>query len=552
MRWWMLVLALVVPGAGLADGMAWGKGFTPALRETHQLAVIGLTESTADVSMFIAIEGIPAGQELTYVLPFWSAPVGFAMAEDEASNFRGRYVEPAHQEVERMQRLAAHRASRNVLQSAAPVGMGVAGLLISAVAGPRLMSAREKGRMPGTLSAPGGLLPYAVHTTPHARAELYRIGTQDLQQLLRQSGLPGKYLQPLAKYKTPYLAVMRLKGLAPAGDQHEAHPATAKIRDRSLSYTWGPDGRPTSGKRGFHAPPKPIKTRQTGMSSRGVRYHFTHQLAGMQYTYPLGTGAAWPQPIPTTEVYLTCPPRLAMQVSAPVEGEKMDWLRFSREASQLNYYRTVLPDKLRDTPETKQEMAALLTARTASMIEKQPQRPFAWHIAYLESNPAEDIRVQLTPRAAPWRFALADAFTVSWVATTACILLYLLAWGFTFRLVIRRRWLRAGSPDTLLGHGLETFYKAQVIVPVVIWSVGIVVYRISNLSEYYYDPPSVWAAIPLLLFGVGCTLAAIIVYARRPGDWRKWLTVTSCLVSTLLYAALAGGLYGLVWWCERV
>ena len=85
----VLLFALLVAAlAALADGCAFGKGFSAQLRETHQLAVINLTESKADVSMFIAIDGIPEGKPLTYILPFWHKPDDFTMTEEDERSFR--------------------------------------------------------------------------------------------------------------------------------------------------------------------------------------------------------------------------------------------------------------------------------------------------------------------------------------------------------------------------------------------------------------------------------------------------------------------------------
>ena len=90
------IFLLFIPLGALADGCAYGRALTPQLSETYQLAVINLTESTADVSMFIAIEGIPPGQELTYILPFWYKPEGFSLTEDNAEAFRQAITAPAH------------------------------------------------------------------------------------------------------------------------------------------------------------------------------------------------------------------------------------------------------------------------------------------------------------------------------------------------------------------------------------------------------------------------------------------------------------------------
>ena len=270
----VMLILLCCSLAVLADGCIFGRDISQ-LRETHQLAVIHLTESTADVSMFIAIEGITAGQQVTYILPFWYQPEGFSLAEDDALSFRHRCVEPAHELVKRMQWMSNHRGSTELFKVAPVIGAGPLALFFFATLG----RSRSESAV---------LTPYATDATPHASAELYRIDNGDLQQLLTQSGLPEKYLQPLAKYHTPFFAVMHLKGFS--------------IAEKSANK----------------------------MSGRGIHYHFTHHITGGRYVYPLGTGAAWPQPIPITEVYITCPNDLRWPSKHPLKESRLGVIELTR------------------------------------------------------------------------------------------------------------------------------------------------------------------------------------------------------------------------------
>ena len=47
------------------------------IRETDQVAVIELAPGNVTLDMFIAIDRIPGGQTITYVLPFWQKPEGW-------------------------------------------------------------------------------------------------------------------------------------------------------------------------------------------------------------------------------------------------------------------------------------------------------------------------------------------------------------------------------------------------------------------------------------------------------------------------------------------
>jgi len=498
-------ILLLLPLLAYADGMAYGKGFTQQLWETHQLAVINLTESTADVSMFIAIEGIPAGKELTYILPFWYRPDGFTLTEDTAEAFRTACVDPAHKQVERVQRIAARRGSNDLLSNGALLCAGIPALLFV-----RNYGAREKGRGGGEMAAM--LTPYAQNDTPHAHAALYRIGGQDLQQLIAQSGLPAKLLAPLAKYHTPFFAVMRLKGLSA------------------------------------------VEQQDVRMSGKGVRYHFTHQLPEGRYVYPLGTGAAWPQPIPITEVYLACPERLGMEVKAPVEGERTRWPSFYSYAQSLTI--DLADMAAAPTEPAPSDATEVLATRTGSIISNPVKHPSAWQIAYLQSNPREDISVRLVKQPAPWRFAVAEFFALPGIPLILTLACYLLAWFLTFRLHIRRQWQRAGSPGDLVGHGVQTFLIAQLLTPFLALGIVAVACGVSGSVEYLRHPrlfsDSSWLLLPLTVVITGSMAAAFFRYAREKGDWRKWLAFTAISYATLLFAAMSGLLYGIAYWCETM
>ena len=502
-----MILCILLPLTACADGCIWGRGLSQ-FRETHQLAVIHLTESTADVSMFIAIDGIPAGEQVTYILPFWYQPQDFTLKEDLARAFRDSLVTPAHEMVKRMAAINAHSASDELLHDAPIFIAGPFGLILNATFGK---------------SRPARLLPYATDATPHARAELYHLGNGDLQQLIQQSGLPARSLQALAKYRTPYFAVMHLTGLT------RAETITGKV------------------------------------SGRGIRYHFTHHIAG-RYVYPLGTGAAWPQPIPITEVYITCPERLAMQVSAPIEGEQQGRY-ISGQADSLMDYLNETPDERKKDERfsgamlgSQNDIQRLLSPEAGSFLSyhiEDAQCPCAWHIAYLMSNPAEDIRVQLFKRpTSAWRLRFAELFASPGRPFIACCILYLLCWVATIMLVIRRRWLRAGSPGKLFRHGLSAFLMAQIWVPFILvaggldWLISSAIPNAGVLSTMG-RVEGIFGS--LLAMGLATWLLVVILkYERKIRDWRSGVTVVSWLYTTLFFAILAGLLYELLVWCETV
>ena len=81
---------------------------------------------------------------------------------------------------------------------------------------------------------------------------------KDLQSLVAKAGLPARYASVLQRYHTTYYAIMRLHGPTKAPDKNAYTP-------------------------------------------QGLHFHFTHRTAGdaYSYTYPLGTGGAWANTMPS-------------------------------------------------------------------------------------------------------------------------------------------------------------------------------------------------------------------------------------------------------------
>jgi len=508
-----IIIILLSPLAGIADGFAFGKGFTPQLWETHQVAVINLTEKTADVSMFIAIEGIPEGQEVTYILPFWYHPDGFSLTEETASLFWDIYGAPAHEQMLRTQRIVNHFSSNKLLLITPFISFGLSTLILP----PILQILKEDS---WKVIVP--FMPYAIDETAHARIEWYRVGTHDLQRLIHHTGLPERYLKPLVKYHTPYFAVMHLKGLS-----HK---------------------------------------KSIGFSSKGIRYHFTHRIAGGCYTYPLGTGAAWPQPIPITEVYLTCPDNLVMEVKSPIEGKQIDRRVLYTCAEGLRNYFGDSREEQRKDFQHKEEMKKFLASPwTSFLFDPSKRHPFAWHIAYLQSNPSEDISVRLVKRFAPWRLSVVDYFESPGVLFCACFILYLFSWYITTQIIIRRRWQHAGCVGTLFLHSLQIFVKAQVNGLIVSVVYIFVFEAIANVLFAMGFPQlniilnclfaAIIATVLTILLAIitrRFVFSKIICFRLQPTGWSKGVTLTSWLCTCIFFSIMAAMFYGLLYWCETI
>ncbi len=520
----VLLMLLLLPVVCFADGFA-AKGFTPTLRETDQSAVIRLEPGRATVDMYIGITGIPQGKTITYILPFWYKPEGFRMAEMEAGTYQQRYVQPASKQVGEMNRLASGATGDATIACihTAALFTGPASLILF----PVFAKAREKSRQGGVAGTSGTLLPYATATTPHARAELYEIGKEDLQTLIAQAGLPAKHAAPLKKYRTRFFAVMRLTGLG----------IDPKDREAML---------------------------------RGVHYHFTHPLTGSEYTYPLGTGAAWPQPITATQVYVTCPTEYELAVDAPTEGmqirsyELARWVRDYRmleapglTAKEFADIRTSISDeqdylidsdneyrRIKNTsPLPKLPRNAIYSA-TASVLHDDIRHTSAWHIAYFHSNPSEDIHVRMSRRSNGWLMAARQLLNIKGVPYVFAFGILLLSCAVASRLTLYRPWVAANKPCRFVWFCVQAFFRIFIAMSMVFGiSIGIAIVLLSD----GYAQTLGYGLLVLLLSFVFAVLWRIL--ARNPmGQLLKNKLIAPWVLAFVLYIALSVGFIALVAW----
>ncbi len=259
MRVLMVMLLLSLAVSAMADGMVLNPEAIERLRETDQLAVIDLDHDGATVDMFIAIDGIPAGKTITYVLPFWHRPVGFTLEEMDGKRFSEQRLRRVVQRIDWENTRLSHPCGSMVKPALSLAGMTFLGPLSPAATQwlePNFFFGKASESAAVT---PTSLTPYQSASTPQARAELYRVEEKDLQALVSRAGLPEKYATVLRRYRTNYYAIMHLTGVA--------------HRKQSVE-----NGVP---------------------NSYGVHYHFRHPMphtGAYTYTYPLGTGGSWRSP----------------------------------------------------------------------------------------------------------------------------------------------------------------------------------------------------------------------------------------------------------------
>jgi hypothetical protein len=483
----LALLLTLVAALARADGFAFGEHFL-TLRETDQVAVIHLAPNHVTVDMYIAIDGIPKGETVTYVLPFWTKPEGFTLEEfignkyDENPFFTD-YIKPARERV-----LQESRRPGEELLAQAGVTVGVGAFSIGFC--PPLI-------IPMTLGGSGDFSPYQQVTTPSARAELYHVDAADLPALLAQAGLPVKYADALKRYNTPYFAIMRLTGAAgSAVDKFSIHP-------------------------------------------RGVHYHFTHATPGADYiyTYPLGTGAAWPNPILLTEVYATSDKGSELHATAPTIGELTPYKKLASRV-MMHSSKDVGP----------------LTATLATHL---PRCPTAWHIAYLNSNPNEDITLHLQPSRHNRWDNIYVAFRDRVLPFFLIALALACAWALAYLVIVFPSWRKAlivgnGFPDISERYVVGTLwrYVTLAILRTTFWSllfIGLclIVLALAGMSQ---SAPS--TIDHLFLYGSSALLAVVaIFFTVRHLDGpraRLYPVLTRSNLFGFYLLAMVG--YYLCWW----
>lgn len=477
MRIGLCCLLLTLALLARADGFAYGKAFQQ-LRETDQIAVAHLAPDGVTVDMYIAIDGIPNGESVTYILPFWHEPDGFRLEEMDGSAFRKAYVAPAHAQIVRNNRLARGQASEAVKESAALVGVVATGPL-GAILFPVFT---KKNRQDSSASA-RPLSPYRTVATAGARAELYRIKEQDLAALVARAKLPAAYAQHLRKYRTPYFAVMKLTGTGAQPD-----------------------------------------------NSRGVHYHFRHPMPAGEtylYTYPLGTGAAWPKPIALTEVYLTCPRAYRLQVKAPTLGDPITYSATSYFAS------SALENKI--TP-LSEDGTPLFTAHAQLPTVLSTN---AWHVAYVNSNPGEDITVSMQPVYHPWQLPLAEFLLDERHDILILFAGLLLAWAFSIRWILRPQWRRNAQPDaSFIGFGVRYALCSTLFL----WMATAILAL--SVVPAYLTPALLILSLPA---GVFLTVKLWIWWSKLAITRGRLTGITAAtyLTASALFIAFAAALYAL-------
>ncbi len=381
-----LVLALILPALVEADGgpILSDPELWALIDEGQQIAVVQLQQDgTAQVDLFISLAD-RSGQshEVTFFLPLGVQASDFEVVEETSHAFDSALSTYAIDG-----KLEAERWKKDSFRSEIHFALLVGTLPTHAA----------------WLSPPAFILligwgigasPLALATfeTPSSQVAVYDINPDtDLQALIETTGLDPKVKETLAALEGQQIAVIKLQS-QPVSTEGESE-------DRGKS------------------------TDQPGIHL-GWRSTLVPHSAGATYSYPLGTGQAWANPIELTRVYVVSPPELDFTVEYPQLGDDLSGLVETRADEMLR--------------------AVDDTGRPAFAVD-EAYGDFGqfWRATYVMSNSAQDLVVTSLPgpgRAVERAIRRAKVREVSESLTLFLApLAGLIVWVTSWRVVMRRR-----------------------------------------------------------------------------------------------------------------
>lgn len=477
-------------GCIVADQAIWAR-----LSEGHQIAVVRLEgTSRASVDLFISLLDVgTTAQDVSFVVPLGLKASEFAANEESLDAFEEALTR--HLDVA-LRQSARESASypRNVRLSLLLGTLFING----GWSWPIWLLFLTSG-----CSALGEPIPEAVFETESTRIAIYATGTAtDLEALIRTTGLDPALRRTLERLRGQKIAVV-----------------TLRTQPQGAPQGTGPSG----GAR--------------GQLHQGLHLHWVTALTpsaeGPTYHYPLGTGAAWAQPIALTRLYVVAPPGVDFTLRYPALGEDLSgYVRYG-----LNSY---VP-------------RIMNTHRPAYAVDESlGKEGHIWRAIYLQSNASEDVAITavegLTARSAQALRRQNAQRLVLALTSPLSILVALGLWVLSWRLLMPR----------LLGVSLSwrsfAFWREALgwafLYPISNLFVGAACFLLIALTAGV----GVIVAIPLaFLAALGGVSIFLFVYrqahAQRPKGRAigAYLAVAGAanalyLLYAILYMALAGAL----------
>jgi len=373
--WGLLVLVLWAACAGGDCVLLAPEEWRGDLSEQIQLVVVEVQpEGTVRVDLFVSLRDKSGeAREVHLLLPLQAVPEQLDVRTMPARRFqRQRLAEFDHLFYEAIVERLRHRAA---LESAMSAGSFAAGPVAVAISLPRSLFHRRRR------IGYGGLAVASLPTEASVRVERAQVEVYEVLEMdALEASLP----------EVTHLSAMTREALS-----SYAGKPFALVKLRTL-------------------PRRQRAARRPQRRAPGIALTFTQKMGERDgarcYDYPLGTGRAWERPIPLTQVYVTAPEELDLEVMLP---------RRPRTANLADYEGNM----------------AYLDESAAWAAEGRQV-----HMArYDRGNPAEDIRIRLKAQDGGEFVVARQARERRWKAARVGFpLLGALLWTAAFGALVRR------------------------------------------------------------------------------------------------------------------
>lgn len=382
------------------DPQLWAR-----LREGQQTAVVNLTDSVhAQVDLFVSmLDETGESHEVVFYVPLGAEASDFQVVEESSLTFDEKVTEVLDQRL----RAEVERSAR--VQTSVRLSWLFGALFINGGwSWPLWLVIVLSG-----CGAAGLPVPLATFETPSSQIAIYQVSqSTNLGALIQVSGLDPSVRDTLARVRGQQIAVVTL----------QTQPMSAG--SDSPRY---PTGQP-----GLHLSWKSRLVEQAAAGSANSRQ--------ATYSYPLGTGSAWAQPIELTRVYVTAPPGADFAVEYPRLGEEASGYTGGGWSSRS------------------QPRIQLATGPAFAVDEALGDYGRVWRVTYRQSNAAEDVTITRLATTSPHTRDLLRQHQAqnvlrmaSWVVAPLCaLIIWLLCWflvmgrlGRSFQWRSARTWLEA-------------------------------------------------------------------------------------------------------------
>jgi hypothetical protein len=219
------------------------------------------------------------------------------------------------------------------------------------------------------------------------------------------------------------------------------------------------------------------------------------------YTYPLGTGAAWSQPIPLTRVYITAPANFNLAVDYPKLGANLSG--YTRNLSSYEPRILEAGDKPAYAVEQAYDAELNPYIDVSTGLLTSAENVNIWRISYANSNAKDNIQISVKPGEtgglAAW-LRRGDIFASSVIGIAAAALFWLLSWYLLMPRLLRRSVKRIWyQPLIYLGVNLAllvfpglivllmmsfgSFVAALIMSAIIFGGVGIIIFVFAHMNR---------------------------------------------------------------------